>query len=269
MDQLFGNVRNFDKWVYHYTNHYTALEKILESGMIRLSPFSSLNDPGDSKGSSFSLSSKDFDNHDPDLQEINRRANKFVKGNCQVLCMCRDREVERSVSSLHNYIRGFSLPRMWAQYSADHKGICFIFDRNILMEEIKRSCKDYGEVLFENVQYQSTHLDALNAFGLDYDEILEASLEEVMVKKKISNYQQYYFTKAADWSAENEWRCVVSNCGKNNIHIPIEKSIEGIVLGSDFPKVYDVVAKEFSNQYSAELAQVHWKNREPIILPKI
>ncbi len=80
------DVNNIDsnKYIYHYTSLNTGLEAILKNGTIRLSPFSKVNDPKESKERLLSVSLYNNDKlTKDDFEAIRLEANRMLVNNCK------------------------------------------------------------------------------------------------------------------------------------------------------------------------------------------
>ena len=198
---LFGDIVDNDKWLYHYTSKETALEHILSSGKIRLNLFRNLNDPRESKDWNFSVKSpKDTELTNKIFFDIQRDATNYVKNRCKVLCMVKDDARINPNSIDYMFHRGFSKPRMWAQYGKDHTGVCLIIDREKLIRDIQLELGSRGETYIGHVKYANFHEEQVHAFDLDYGEVLNSSLPVVLDSKIQKHHKHYFFTKAEDWA---------------------------------------------------------------------
>ncbi len=89
-----------------------------------------------------------------------------------------------------------------------------------------------------------------------------------MLDRKVdTHYKKYFFTKAEDWSGENEWRCLFRGNDAKQEFISIKDSICGIVVGANFPKVYEPSISPFGKKFSVPISKIHWLNGKPSILP--
>jgi len=267
-NSLFGSISDTSKWIYHYTSRETALEYIFTSGKIQLNTFANLNDPRESKDWSFSLSvPDDVEIDSEEFFDIQRQGTNYAKNHCKILCMVQDDP--RAVANGPDYMfhRGFSRPRMWAQYSGNHTGVCLIFDRAKLEETIKLELTAKGDIYFGEVQYVSLHPDEVDAFNLSYEEIFDTSLDATIDSKIKKYYKNYYFSKVEDWSNENEWRCILRGNSTMPEYVSISDSICGIVLGGDFPSVYEPAITPFGVEFSVNIGRIAWRNGQPVILP--
>lgn len=266
---LFGDISNTEKWVYHYTTKETALEYILSSGKIRLNLFKNLNDPRESKDFHFgmSTSSKDDKEIDNCWDELQKKGTAYIKNHCKILCMVKD--YTRPINSVDQHYRGWARARMWAQYSGNHTGVCLIFDKEKLQEIIKYTLSSKGNLYFSDVQYLNPNsFDNFDAYNFEHEEIQTNPLESVLSKKVEQYYKEYFFTKAKDWSNENEWRCVLKGKSTEPEFVSIKESICGIIVGTDFPKVYQPSISYFGEEFSIPIARIIWKNGQPHIVPE-
>jgi hypothetical protein len=113
-----------------------------------------------------------------------------------------------------------------------------------------------------NLDHREVH-----AFNLDYSEILHTSLDEVLCGKVEEHWDSYFFTKAEDWSSEIEWRWVLCGQDSEPEHVSIKHSLRAIILGVDFPQVYEPAVVVFGERYQVPIARIHWYNGRPSALP--
>lgn len=245
-----------------YLYHYTTMEKaysILFSNELWFSDLTSTNDIFEQKVKISFKNVKDSNLGETERREIIDKINEVreymdrTRANIKLLCFSRDIELSNSrektaytklqESLLHEYRainvigRGFSLPRMWAQYASDNKGVCFILDKS----EIIRKVKLLGHSFMSgNVEYHPLYspyrmpIDEFNkTYGLiatQYDDALKTMLKEEY------QYLRYdLFSKLSDWSSENEYRIILTNnTGEKTVKIEnVREAIEGIVVGAN------------------------------------
>lgn len=265
---LFGSISDATEWVYHYTSLKTALELLLPSGKLRLGPFSTVNDPRESKRWFFSVSSPDgLKLEGEEFFRLQERANSLVKSKIKVLCTSQDdpRAVTDGFDAAFH--RGYARPRMWAQYGDGHSGVCLVLDRMALDNRIRTELLGKGVVYAGPVAYANLDDDEQPAFHLNYSEVLAGSLEEVLRTKVDRHHRTFFFTKAEDWSSEIEWRWVVCGTDSEPEYVSIQDSLRAIVLGQDLPSVYEPAIVPFGKRYGVPIARVHWRNGMPLVLP--
>jgi len=132
------------KYVYHFTSANTAAA-ILSTRTVRCSRFCDLNDPKESKNWSINYSARDAS---IDLAtrydiEINRHFRENVRVSCFTADSANGAEIPPHLRSTSEIFRsrsrrGFAHPRMWAMYADNWRGVCFVFDRNLLRDSAMR-----------------------------------------------------------------------------------------------------------------------------------
>ena len=157
-------ISDFDnnKYLYHYTNVDKAL-KILTSNSLRFSRIDYTNDTSESK-LKINFEKPDF-NVESEIKEFDKKTEKildfFNRKNPLIRLLCFSMDVKYSkadIQSIYNkqhltskdkYYnvlgRGFALPRMWAQYASDNKGVCLIIDKEKLLDKVDKQLEFHKE----------------------------------------------------------------------------------------------------------------------------
>lgn len=232
-----------NKYLYHYTSIEKAF-KILYYKKLRFSPITSTNDIFEQKAKLL------FNNYDSDThKKITKIRNYFdeQRNRVRILCFSQDtQEVPDKPSDFPedyenaNVIgRGLALPRMWAQYSANNSGVCFIFNKQKLINSIKAQ----GLIFLANkVQYVDNYAnnqlkkeDIQQLYKKIVQEYNNVFLE--MIRKNNDFLIYNFFTKLNDWESENEYRIMTYICDKDsNTKVEIDelyKFLEGVVVGQN------------------------------------
>ncbi|MBT2727821.1 DUF2971 domain-containing protein [Bacillus sp. ISL-75] len=252
---------NPDQYLYHFTTYTTALEHILTSRTLRFSPFSKTNDPRESKHWNFTLILSSDDNLDNQaVYNLQSEINKLLKNNTKLLCFTRDNILQTDALSFIRG-RGFAHPRMWAQYAGNHTGICLVFDKYKLNKIIKNNFHDKGTVYHNNVSYGQFSENLISAFYLNYDDIKKDGIEEC-AKNHLNLYNnELFFSKTPDWKDEWEYRYVVFSNQQNEYeNVKYEDALERIILGADFPRVYETLIVEYCKKYNISASKMFWNN---------
>lgn len=147
--------------------------------------------------------------------------------------------------------RGFSLPRMWAHYASDNKGVCFIFNKSKILEKVERLgyCYIADSVVYEPV-YKPFVFDDYefeNLFGEKSSDLIELLKKLIREKHKYILYD--YFYKLNDWRSENEFRIILVNNDKDDrIKLKnIKDAIEGVVVGHNVSPVNAQILRSLCN----------------------
>lgn len=130
--------KNFNRTNYLY--HFTSVEKatlILDGDSLKFSKITNMNDTLEAKPKMnlFGIDST------KNLHDIFNCINEINKKYIQLLCFTTDTDIELQTESdkirYNDYTgRGFTLPRMWAQYANNNDGVCFIFDKKKILDLI-------------------------------------------------------------------------------------------------------------------------------------
>lgn len=254
-----------ESYVYHYTTRDTAICRILYSSELRIGPFELTNDPREYKDWEFDLTwSGDLE--PPDIEKhasIKRTATTRARSGIKLLCMTSDdrRALERD--PLDTFARGFARPRMWAQYAENHLGVCLIFDREVLHQAIDSQAGFHSAIYRGSVRYSDHEAVRSGAFSLDYESIVREGLESTLTEHLHRHHQLLFFCKATDWSAEIEYRWLLSSLTTEPEFIEFGDSLVGVVVGASFQEAYEPSIRGLCAQRGAYFARLYWRNGHP------
>src|SRR5882724_7365273 len=187
-------------FVYHYTKLERAIENILPSGRLRLSPVDTTNDPWEIRPEQGGVASvrenlDDLPNMLKELDAVVRRA--------RLACFCQDDPAAegRSGSSLWGWARD----RLWAQYADNHRGVCLWFDRKALVRSFESALRERGECISGDVEYDDTHAVP----PIDADAAVRGPRDQYLAEYRRMNTRARYFRKRLDWAGEREFRLLL------------------------------------------------------------
>jgi hypothetical protein len=124
---------------------------------------------------------------------------------------------------------------MWAQYADNSHGLCLCFDRERLVQAVRREFESRGYCLADDVQY-SDHAPPL---------LLQA--QAVLATGPVSYllahtewFKARFLAKRPDWSGEHEFRIVVfePQATGNYLFVPITGALAAIIVGDRFSDAY-------------------------------
>lgn len=253
---LFDERLDTKKYLFHYTTIENAV-KILYGNSLKFSKISRAND---------TLESKPRIHIDSD-QELFRNVIKYFRemnNEClQILCFTMDLD-KKCTSEFSNELddkermtnfagRGYSLPRMWAQYAANNRGICLVFDKQGLINLIKNSLRSFL-LVYQPISYYnrfSTYKMSDDSIIQFLDRINKTKSSEQrtlwnidFLKDNIDFVIYNYFSKLDDWIGENEFRFVAY--GQDDYFVKyIDKALVGIVMGENIEPANERIIKSF------------------------
>lgn len=227
-----GVVEGFDldKYLYHYTTMETALNGILHFKTLRFSPFANVNDPMESDRIILGLFGPGP--HEEVLDSF-PLVDSFFRDQMKTLCFSLDDQFDPNhpENHFHNYCaRGHSKPRMWATYGDDHKGVCLIFDKEILRTEIESQIESDVRLFHGGISYTKTSpfLNELPKFDL---EALKADHQKELQRQTDIHKEKWLFSKHIDWVSENEYRFVLSGGRQGVVDLSFGNALVGVVVG--------------------------------------
>lgn len=243
-----------DKYIYHYTTFDAAII-IFNSMSLRFSNICKANDTVESKPKLVFPSGVTESDEE-------RIINFFININTfglKMLCFTRDNTIDNYIEKdlLKLYAdysgRGFSLPRMWAQYAGNNSGICLVFDKAKLLSLVDKQIK-LLVIKKENVNY----IDQFVGYKIE-SEIVDNVLNylngegsktgnTIIGMRLFSKFPQLvnynYFNKLDDWKGEHEYRIIAMN-DKDIFINHIDEALTGVVIGERIPIEKERIIKMF------------------------
>lgn len=264
----------FDKdIVFHYTKHDKALS-ILQNNQIWLNPFGCLKDPRESKKWNFDFVGKHTVSCIEEHKYILALFDEYIKETCKVVGFCgwNNDEINFTGNAIpHNrqdyYRAGFSKSRMWSQYAEEHSGVCLAFSRKNIQSQFATTFNENHRYDCD-VIYQHYLQDFVKARKVDCDSIIKHGINAVFANQLDKFWKEYFFLKLMDYRDENEYRLVVVDDNQGVALLPIESSLEGIIVGCDIPQQqYDEIIKLRDSLYpNVEMHKLDWQEGRPQLM---
>ena len=243
----------------HYTTRKAALEHILPSKKIRLSPLRETNDPREYKEKILSISGT-LDDEESIKEEFfvaHDKLQEMILDYSKALCLTQN--ANENPHNL-NTKRAFGRPRMWSQYGGNHKGIGLMFNKERLTRSIHEKFEKEAEEIFSSPMNYNDGLKSvsLSSKNFTFDPVKKVGLNEALINHLSKYRDAFFFRKDSDWKAESEWRYIIHKWTSGYEYVNIEKSLIGIVLGIDFPEVYLPSIKKLANELEIDLHHLFW-----------
>lgn len=255
------------RFIYHYTSLETAEQYILPSGTLRLSQYTGTNDPKETRHWQFTPGT----NGTADLSkysntELSDWLSSTLKNHTKVICFCTD-QPDLTGSNIEDlFKRGYTKPRMWAQYGANHRGVCLVIDKAKFIAEVEAQAGHLGEIVHGKVSYrdESPIFDQNEQhFLINVDTLEAVGRHEYALRHLGTHYKELFFQKLRDWKDESEWRCLVFSSDSKDLYINLRSSFVGIVYGDGL--IDDEVRRLMSltDKYNPDQLALKWKNSGP------
>jgi len=209
--------------IYHYCSLQTAIEFILPTRQLLLSPLTKTNDPRENKSFVFAAAygpGADF----KDLNENNLEISGLLRKDCKVICFCQG----------HNHYFGYEYSKMWAHYGDNHTGLCFLLDQEKFLNE---NAHTVSPEYLKKINY--TEFDPTKPYEghkmVDYVSMKYIGKEKYLKEHFRKLHLDYlYFTKDKEWESEREIRLIYFSEKKEKEYCSINDSLKHIYLGVDF-----------------------------------
>ena len=253
--------------LYHYTRLSTAIEAILPEWSLRLSPFSEMRDPRESKHWGYEAP---VIGPAPHLlrNAVPRTVDRFaelvpvaerLKDRVKVLCLTEDDRLERDQEAVV-FGRGFAHPRLWEHYADDHRGICLCFDRDTLCRIVAEGIAGdvhHGPVTYVDREIAPTALRLLleRTRGLPAEDAIRVHFED--------HRDELFFTKLRDWETEVEYRFVTLTGDDGPIHVPIRNSLRALIIGEEVDTHYLPALSALCDDAGVEIHRIKWQHGRP------
>lgn len=265
LPMIYG-LRDHERYVYHYTKLATARDFILKYRNLRLGTFAKTNDPRESKDWRFDLSSRkgiDFDHYDSN--KTSKWLSAALKYKTRLLCFSLDRAPLTGDHLQDVFNRGLAKPRMWAQYGDTHAGVCLVLDLAKLVEAVKATYQGAihmcGPVQYKDQSFIRS-LD-LHEFMIDVDQLEALGPSGYVGAHLKAHYKALFFSKLMDWRDELEWRVVVFANTDEDLFLPIEGALVGVIHGASASRENSESLFQVTDSWNVEHMGLIWNNSAP------
>lgn len=151
---------------------------------------------------------------------------------------------------------GVGRPNMWTHY-ATHRGICLLFNGKKLDKNIQDELNGKGyKIRHGFVEYD---YDKSKEF-LTYK---EEPTPETVRTFVIEMYKEYFLRKSTEWRYEHEFRWLIYAENISEIKVTIEGALEAVVVGEDFPQIYNPTLINLCKGLGAKPGRIEWVSGYP------
>ncbi|MDZ7892818.1 MAG: DUF2971 domain-containing protein [Rhodoferax sp.] len=165
------------------------------------------------------------------------------------------------------FIRGFSKPRMWAQYADRHTGVCMVFDRARLDAAISMQVAGANRVLAGPVEYIDRSI--LRDMASDWQFMINIDALEDLGKERYADlhlqtsYKRLFFEKMTDWRDECEWRWVAFASSNQDLYVAYGDALIGVMFGEETSEksIQDIM--DMTESWGLRYMGLRWKNCSP------
>jgi hypothetical protein len=157
---------------------------------------------------------------------------------------------------------------MWAQYSANHTGVCLCFDGQRLIEAAKDQLDGPGRSLLHGqVTYapESEYPTTPTLLQPEAEQDLRGYIETMVNNDPWS----LFFTKDWDWGSETEYRFLLRGDTADEEFIDVRAALEAVIAGPRFHPVYRPGFYKLCEELEIEPLQIQWEMGMPLVVRMI
>ena len=247
------------EYLFHYTTLGAVLEHILPTRRLRFSKFSTMRDPRESKWAFAASMWGESDGTEIYFQTL--ATLEHLKQTVRIISFTADDEKGAFVDGV--FARGFSHPRLWEQYAADHRGVCLCFKKAPLLEEAMRlePSLRHGPVVYRNGSID------LHASNLDLNRVEAVGAEPALEQHLSQHFHELFFTKLRDWETEFEYRLATRFYDNDvDIYLDVSASLDAVILGQLVARQYGPAFEALCKPEGPDLFHLEWSNGRPMVI---
>ncbi|MBN1499883.1 MAG: DUF2971 domain-containing protein [Spirochaetes bacterium] len=218
-----------DNYLFHYTDADTFINKILKNRNFLFNAYKNVRDPFEYKKKSYILDS----NRDPSPSciSLNKKITDFINNEIRTACFCLNyRHIKNNDIAMS---RGFSKSRMWAACASQHSGVCLVFDKNRLIENVLQFSSP-DTFCAKKVRY--TNDIYLSHLKFDISAVFTSSEENISDAEIFKNYKKYFFIKDSDYEDADEFRIIFHDNSEKSVLLPYKDCLKAVIIGDNFNK---------------------------------
>jgi len=264
---MIEHVSSADEFLYHYTKGTTALEYIFRNRTLRFGTYTNTNDPKESKAWEFGLgTNENRDLGKYKMSEVSGWLSAELKQKTKLACFSMDTAPLTGDHLADIFKRGFSKPRMWAQYADRHSGVCIVFDRKKLARLIQSQFGSAYLVFAGPVSYvDRSVVRALedHEYTINIDAMETVGRETYVQVHLRAHYKSLFFEKMTDWRDEVEWRWIVFAKSDGDLYLDLGDCVVGLMFGESTEEKVVQDLMDLTESWGLRYMGLKWKNSGP------
>jgi Protein of unknown function (DUF2971) len=257
----------------HYTRAGTAFEHILPSGMLLMNRYSKMRDPFESQQPMFHAATAWGGDGDAQMRLFWKLQAQVATSRDDWRLLSLTRGDDRPGNPSDVWFRcPWARARIWEQYADNHAGVCLVFDREAMVETLRRNLGSKGQYQEGVVQYTVGGFGMSDAASIALGQFNEDMLEDDVAIHVVRYSREFFFLKTDDWASEWEYRFVFREATGEpgepeqpaEAHtVSFGDALRYVVVGERFPKWQLLAAERVAEQARAELRQMTWELGRP------
>jgi Protein of unknown function (DUF2971) len=252
-------------WLFHYTTLETALVHILPACRLRLSPFSRMRDPRESKQWFTSVSG-----YTDGVTSTEKTVRAWAAAEARVNVL-RDEfkllsftmDEDDPTWEAGPYGRGFARSRLWEQYARGGSGVCLVLRKDEALRAIPPQLAAAGTGTDGPVLYENARL--ATEIAMSYDEILSADLDAIADRIANSYLDRLFLVKNTEWQSEREYRFIVRSASEYE-YVDVSTALVAVCRGPECPADAEHALRHFAAERDLAIGIVRWDNNWPMLI---
>jgi hypothetical protein len=252
----------------HYTTANAALEYILPTMQLRMSPYSLMRDPVENKvGPSLRVGPPMAKFAGELLGQALLQASE-IHQSARLLSMTRDSQAY--ADGVHDVFGcAWARPRLWEQYAEHHRGVCLVFGRNLLEEAIGQHLASLGIGYYsEDVEYAPGGYAMAAGKTLADPAIFDPVTSKRALEQHIHHYHRdFFFLKNDDFATEREYRVVSFGHDQLYGYVPYRQALRAVIAGEAMPAWQLDGAAGTCQRVGVPMLRIQWLGGRPTLTP--
>ena len=183
-----------DDAIFHFTRKDTAIEHILNTGILRFGLLGMTNDPQEYSSRMITPSGwGDLKKYREEISEITKTIEGMIQSS-GLLSFCQNSYDGTGIQET-----GCLKSRMWSQYGENHSGICLVFSKQKLLEKADQELSEELIIYKEPVTYIDP-FENRGGIGLSINEseLAEQKNDEIINNYMERTHKKIFFQKQPD-----------------------------------------------------------------------
>jgi len=254
------------RYFFHYTTRDAAFGGILPSRCLRLSPYGVMRDPLENQQWKFTFTGRGARDDATviadvaEQTEFERRANQETRARSHLLSLTIDAEPQAD-GERPPFCFGWARARMWEQYAERYRGVCLVFDRELLTQR-------FAEALEGGAVTKTYHRAVIYNGGGMLKPIIEGdaarSDPDFFDGYVEANFSALFFTKTLDWQTEHEYRFVaIAAADGSSLSIDYGDALKWVIAGNQLADWERPAVVGASLQAGARPLLMRWDHWRP------
>jgi len=255
-----------DKYFFHYTTRDAAFGGILPSRRLRLSPYGVMRDPLENQQWKFTFTGRGARDDATviadvaEQTEFERRANEETRARSHLLSLTIDADPQAD-GERPPFCFGWARARMWEQYAERYRGVCLVFDKELLTQRFAEALeggavtRTYDRAVIYNGGGMLKPIIEADAARNDPD-FFDGYIE--------ANFGALFFTKVLDWQTEHEYRFVaIAAADGSSLSIDYGDALKWVIAGNQLADWERPAVVGASRQAGAQPLLMRWDHWRP------